>query len=134
MQYRKLLLLVISSALSISTAYANTSTISISKIGAELRAKNLVKVMPQTERQMDKRHKVELRVTAVLHYALGEEYYLGNTVPQNYVKANYWFSKSAKLGFAPADYQLANDYYWGLGVTRNIQKSKDFLVKAVNSI
>ena len=47
---------------------------------------------------------------------LGERFYLGEGVPQNYGEAVKWFRKAAEQGDAAAQYDLGGCYYMGSGV------------------
>ena len=77
--------------------------------------------------------------------ALGECYYFGECVEQDYKKAVYWYEKGlkqekhlvAKYGeenekelFVPAQYNLAQCYYEGDGVEQNYEKAVYWYTKA----
>ena len=49
-------------------------------------------------------------------YGLGERYYSGNEVRQNYTAASEWFRKAAEQGYANAQYRLGELYHLGKGV------------------
>jgi TonB family protein len=52
-------------------------------------------------------------------FGMGNAYYYGHGVPQNYAKAIYWYKKSAKQGYARAEGILGDAYYNGHGVPQN---------------
>ena len=52
-------------------------------------------------------------------YNLGQLYYLGDGVTQNYKTALKWYRLSAEQGISAAQYQLGHMYYLGDGVTQN---------------
>ena len=54
-------------------------------------------------------------------YALGNCYYNGTIVPQDYEVAVSLYSKAAKQGVAEAQYQLGECYYKGLGISQNYE-------------
>ena len=53
---------------------------------------------------------------ALAQYKLGECYYLGYGVRQDYAEAVNWFRKATEQGNAPAQYKLGECYYLGYGV------------------
>lgn len=63
--------------------------------------------------------------------ALGAVYLGVPGVPRNYVKAVYWFRKSADQGDASAEDNLSNCYSRVKGVPRNYAKSVYWAHKAV---
>ena len=60
---------------------------------------------------------VELR--AAVEFKRGLEYYLGEGVEKDYVKAAKCFRKAAELGHAKAHYMLGQMYWHGRGVLRD---------------
>src|SRR6185437_10925724 len=56
---------------------------------------------------------------AEAEFALGNRYYRGLGVPQNYDQAILWYRKSAGQGFAPAQNQLGTMYQHKWGVERD---------------
>ena len=52
-------------------------------------------------------------------------------VPQDYKEANKWFEKAIEQGYYPAIYELALNYYEGIGVEKNLEKAKVLLKQAV---
>ena len=62
--------------------------------------------------------------------ALGERYYQGNEVAQDYGKAFECFSIAADFGHPKALYWLVELYAGGLGVTKDIGKAGEFFLKA----
>ena len=61
---------------------------------------------------------------------LGNIYYFGRGVPQNYAKAFELFGKSAEQGFAVAQNNLGNMYYSGAGVPQNNKRAAYWYTKA----
>ena len=49
-------------------------------------------------------------------YFMGEMYYEGDTVNQDYKKAIYWYTKSAEQGDYESQAKLADIYFYGRGV------------------
>ena len=56
-------------------------------------------------------------------YKLGEMYYDGQVVLQDYEEAVKWYRKSAEQGFAKAQYHLGLMYYDGTGVLQDYKES-----------
>ncbi len=54
---------------------------------------------------------------------LGNAYFEGKGVPQNYVEAVKWWDKASKQGYAHAQSMLANAYHKGIGVPKDYGKS-----------
>lgn len=52
-------------------------------------------------------------------YALGNIYYNGNGVPQDYAEAVAWYRKAAEQGDMKAQHNLGNMYYYGKGVPQD---------------
>ena len=52
-------------------------------------------------------------------------------ISQNYKEANKWFEKAVKQGYYPALYDLALNYYEGIGVEKNLEKAKVLLKQAI---
>lgn len=63
---------------------------------------------------------------------LGIAYYYGQGVPQNYVRAAYWFEKAADQGDAEAEFGLGIDYFVGQGVPENLATSAFWYRKAAD--
>lgn len=63
---------------------------------------------------------------------LGNLYYNGTGIAQNYDKAVYWFEKAANQGNAPAQNNLGVCYSLGHGVMKDIQKAVSWYEKAAN--
>jgi hypothetical protein len=61
---------------------------------------------------------------------LGEAYYLGRGVPQDYIEAVKWLRKSAEQGFAESQYNLGKAYRDGHGVPQNDAEAVKFYRKA----
>ncbi|HEY5715449.1 MAG TPA: tetratricopeptide repeat protein [Psychromonas sp.] len=54
-------------------------------------------------------------------YQLGEMYYSGTGVAQDYKAAAKWYQKAAQQGNTKAQFQLGEMYYSGTGVTQNYE-------------
>ncbi|MBQ1931964.1 MAG: sel1 repeat family protein, partial [Muribaculaceae bacterium] len=61
---------------------------------------------------------------------LGDCYYNGRGVDQNYDEAVKWYRKAAKQGNAPAQYNLGYCYYNGHGVDKNYDEAVNWYRKA----
>ena len=64
--------------------------------------------------------------------SLGDMYYYGEGVAQNYTKALKWLQKAADQGNADAQNSLGDMYYYGEGVTQNHTKALKWLQKAAD--
>ena len=69
---------------------------------------------------------------AKAQYNLGNAYYSGEGVPQDYATSAYWLRKAADQGDAKAQYNLAVIYYNGEGVPINRTIAKKWLTKSAN--
>ncbi|EMJ2133539.1 sel1 repeat family protein [Salmonella enterica] len=63
---------------------------------------------------------------------LGLAYGSGNSIPQDYTKAMYWYNQAAKQGYAPAQFNLGLFYENGWGGSRDLQLAKEFYRKAAH--
>ena len=63
---------------------------------------------------------------------LGDCYYYGHGVPQDYTKAVEWFQKAANQGNASAQYNLGFCYEKGRGVQQDYTKAVEWYKKAAN--
>ncbi len=63
-------------------------------------------------------------------YSLGEMYYKGEGVVQNYRKAARWYSLAAKRGHAKAQYSLGVMYYKGEAFEQDYKKAAKWYRKA----
>ena len=63
-------------------------------------------------------------------FNLGNAYYKGNGVPQDYKEAVKWYTKSAEQGFADAQCNLASCYEKGEGVSQDIEEAVKWWKKA----
>ena len=63
-------------------------------------------------------------------FNLGNAYYKGNGVPQDYKEAVKWYTKSAEQGFADAQCNLAACYEKGEGVSQDIEEAVKWWKKA----
>ena len=61
---------------------------------------------------------------------LGEMYYLGDSVPENYEKAFEWFIKAANQGNAKTSYTLGDMHYYARGVPEDYEKAYEWYSKA----
>lgn len=61
---------------------------------------------------------------------LGACYVNGQGVPQDYVKAFQWFTKSARRGNAKAQYNLGMLYLSGIGVVKSTTSAKLWLERS----
>jgi TPR repeat protein len=62
---------------------------------------------------------------------LGVDYAVGQGVPQNYAKADYWYEKAASQGYAFAEYNLGFAYEYGKGVPQNTMTALHLFKKAL---
>jgi TPR repeat protein len=67
---------------------------------------------------------------ALAQYNLGDLYYHGQGVPQNYEMAKYWFGQSAAQNNADAQNGLGVLYYYGRGVSQDYIKAKEWCEKS----
>lgn len=61
---------------------------------------------------------------------LGEMYFHGLGVRQDYEKAREWYQKAALQGSAKAQFTLGEIYFLGKGIRKDYTKSKDWYEKA----
>lgn len=61
---------------------------------------------------------------------LGDDYYNGNGVPQDYDKAVTFYQEASKLGCDVADYKLGDCYYFGKGVKQDYKKALEYYYRA----
>ena len=61
---------------------------------------------------------------------LGNEYFWGRGVAQDYTLAQYWWRKAAEQGLAEGQALLGAAYYKGYGVAKNQQEAVSWLEKA----
>jgi hypothetical protein len=64
--------------------------------------------------------------------SLGDMYYYGEGVVQNYAQAVKWLQKAANQGNADAQNSLGDMYYYGEGVAKNYAQAVKWLQKAAN--
>jgi TPR repeat protein len=62
---------------------------------------------------------------------LGDCYYNGFGVTQDYYEAVKWYRKAANQGNEFGQISLAKCYYYGHGVTKNLDEAKSLLLKAI---
>ena len=63
---------------------------------------------------------------AYAFHTLGGYYADGDSVPQDYEKANELYRRAGQLGCAEAYYNLGNSYYYGRGVEVDKKKANDY--------
>ena len=63
-------------------------------------------------------------------FNLGNAYYKGNGVPQDYKEAVKWYTKSADQGYANAQYNLGVCYENGTGVGENEKEAVKWFTKS----
>lgn len=63
-------------------------------------------------------------------YNVGEQYYFGSELEQNYAEAAKWYLKAASNGSADAEYRLGYMYANGQGVDQNQSQSMEWYRKA----
>ncbi|MDA4848061.1 peptidoglycan-binding protein [Hoeflea poritis] len=63
-------------------------------------------------------------------FEIGARYTEGRGVATDLGEAAKWYQRSADLGFAPAQYRLANFYEKGSGLNRDVEKAMTWYVKA----
>ena len=56
-------------------------------------------------------------------FLMGENYYYGRGVPQNYSKAAEYYTKAARYGRPEAQFRLGCMYQWGQGVSENLSEA-----------
>ena len=61
---------------------------------------------------------------------VGACYAYGQGVPQDYVKAVYWFTRAARRGNAKAQYNLGILYISGIGVQQNMASARLWLERS----
>ncbi len=70
---------------------------------------------------------------AAAQFDLGQAYYDGQGVPQNYAKAAEWYRKAAMQRYAVAQGKLGAMYYGGQGVPQNYAKAVKWIRKAAHA-
>ena len=63
-------------------------------------------------------------------YSLGEKYYYGKGVPQDYTKAAEWYRKAAERGFVKAQDALGDMYYYGWDIPQDYAEAIKWYRKA----
>ena len=58
---------------------------------------------------------------------LGDKHYYGIGVEQNYAEAVKWYREAAMQGNSYAQNGLANCYYYGYGVERDMDKAYELM-------
>ena len=61
---------------------------------------------------------------------LGQMFYMGEGIPQNYIQGVHWYTKAAEQGLAVAQYNLALIYYNGDGVPQDYKEALKWYTKA----
>ena len=67
---------------------------------------------------------------AKAQYIIGQMYYQGHEVAQNYAKAEEWFTQAAEQGHAEAQHNLGVMYSEGKGVTQSFEMAVQWFEKA----
>ncbi|WP_306539755.1 tetratricopeptide repeat protein [Megasphaera sp.] len=65
-------------------------------------------------------------------YGLGDCYYMGKGVAQDYSKAAAWYQKAADKGHVDAQCDLGRCYYFGNGVEQDYRKAIEWFRKSAN--
>lgn len=63
-------------------------------------------------------------------FNLGNMYYIGEAVPQDYAKAFFWYENAAARGHAEAQARLGSMYHLGQSVPRDLAKAREWWEKA----
>lgn len=102
--------------------------------------KTLIKILDILDYDFPNYFVVQRDVDANVKYAkwgdiysqgmLGDRYYYGKGVEQDYEKAVYWYKLSAEQGVKLAQYNLAGCYELGRGVEQSIEKALEWYRKA----
>ena len=81
--------------------------------------------------ELEKTLKSAERGNADAQYCLGNRYYIGEGVPQDYVGAAKWFRKAADQGHGKAQFSLGEMYNYGDGVSPdNVEAAKWYRLAA----
>lgn len=64
------------------------------------------------------------------NFSLGNTYYYGKNVPQDYIKAAECYKKAAEQGYVPAQFYLGTMYFNGRGVPKDYAKAVEWFTKA----
>jgi TPR repeat protein len=75
------------------------------------------------------RKNAEQNNDAAAQYNLGNCYFYGEGIEQNYSEAVSWYTKSAEQGNRNAQYALANCYHYGDGVSKNYSEAIKWYTK-----
>ncbi len=62
-------------------------------------------------------------------FKLGDLYYTGEIVPQDYTQAMEWFKKAADAGSAAAMKMIGLQYEYGDGVKKNLKTANEWYQK-----
>ena len=80
--------------------------------------------------RMEMIKKAAERGSAGAQHILGDSYYHGEDLPQNYNEAFKWYKKSAEQGYDESQYNLGGMYYKGKGVAQNYTEAIKWFKKA----
>ena len=69
---------------------------------------------------------------AEAQFSLGEMFFAGHGVPQDYAEARRWYGMAAAQGHAGAQCGLGEIYAEGKGVPQDMQTAKDWFRKSCN--
>lgn len=75
------------------------------------------------------RHRAE-KGDAQAQFQLGDMYYNGEEVPQDYTMAATWYRRAAEQGNTAAQFQLGNMYRVGLGMLQSMTEATQWLNRA----
>ncbi len=73
---------------------------------------------------------MELRALAETNFQMGENYYHGRGVSQDYAKAREHYEKAAEQGLASAQYSLGLMYAFGYGVAQSYTQAREWYERA----
>lgn len=69
---------------------------------------------------------------AEAQFYLGERYYFGRGLPQDYEKAATWFLRSAEQGYSEAQWYIGKLYYRGEGVLKDLRQARSWFERCVD--
>ncbi|WP_301860534.1 tetratricopeptide repeat protein [uncultured Megasphaera sp.] len=85
----------------------------------------------QTDKRDASDHTVEEQEDAEVQKQMGDCYYYGNGVEQNYKEAVKWYRKAAEQGDARAQNNLGLCYYYGHGIAKSYEDAMKWYCKAL---
>jgi TPR repeat protein len=84
----------------------------------------------QTEKLSAREKKAAEQGDPAEQYYLGDRYWRGYGVPQDYKESFFWYKKAAEQGVPGAQSKVGLMYYQGKGVTSNYQLASEWFKKA----